>query len=105
MDPIFKKLKFKEQPVILILNAPDSFQANIKTMQGLSEIQTAIAAKASYSFVLGFVTQKAEIETLSAAVSSSLEGDALLWIAYPKKALKIIKPILVGMKAGKAWAI
>ena len=88
MDPIFKKLNYKEQAAIMVLNAPESFALNLEVMKEFTQIFTEQKGIEKIDFVLAFVTQKAEIETLSAAIFPILEGDALLWVAYPKKSSK-----------------
>ncbi len=39
-------------------------------------------------FLLSFVKTKKEIETISSTVEKKLEGDAIVWFAYPKKTSK-----------------
>ena len=88
MDPIFKKLNFKEQAQILVLHAPDSFQPNLEAMQALTSIHTQMEEIETIEFVLAFVTQKAEISQIAPLLAEKANGDLLLWFAYPKKSSK-----------------
>ena len=42
----------------------------------------------SISFSLVFVIKKAELDTLSKAITKKAEGDAIIWFVYPKKSSK-----------------
>ncbi len=91
MDAIFKKLNFKNQPNILILNAPDSFQANIDAMAAWTNISLNINQSEEVEFAIIFVTKKADTDALIPQIAPKLKGDALLWFAYPKKSSKNYK--------------
>ena len=91
MDPIFKKMNFKNQEQILVVNAPDSFRINMEAMMKLTYIEEQIDKLGSCSYLLAFVTQKAEIDQLAPLLHPKMEGDAMLWIAYPKKSSKNYK--------------
>lgn len=84
MEPIFKKLNYKAQPEILVLNAPDSFQHTMKAMEKLTSVREKIAGVKSIEFVLAFVTKQKEIDALMPKLDPLLQGDALLWFVYPK---------------------
>jgi len=91
MDAIFKKLNFKNQPNILVINTPDSFQANIDTMAEWANISFNINESEEIEFAIIFVTKKAETNELIPQIAPKLKGDALLWFAYPKKSSKNYK--------------
>lgn len=38
MDPVFKKMNFKNQPEICVLKAPESFSSNLEAMKDLTTI-------------------------------------------------------------------
>jgi len=84
MDPIFKKMNFKSQSQVVVINTPASFEANIKAMEGLTNFKRSLEEAAQIEFVVAFVTQQAELNTLVPAIAQKLEGDALVWCCYPK---------------------
>ena len=45
MNPIFKKLQFKNHDKILVLNAPAEFEKNLEEMSGFTSIHDNPAAK------------------------------------------------------------
>jgi hypothetical protein len=88
MTPLFKKLNFKDQPVICIVNAPDSFSTEIEAISKCAKVQHQLNEKVKSSFILGFCTKQKEVDALAQKANISLEGDGLFWIAYPKGSSK-----------------
>ncbi|MGB3467993.1 MAG: hypothetical protein WBA74_22095 [Cyclobacteriaceae bacterium] len=88
MDPIFKKLNFKAQKDVLVINAPDSFRENIEAMADLTNVHTDSKALKSISFILAFVTKQSDIDKLISELYRRLEGDAMVWFSYPKSTSK-----------------
>jgi len=91
MDPIFKKLQFKGQEKIIVLNAPDSFRPNIEAMENHCIIKENLKGIKQIEFVLVFVQKKKEIDQLVPKIDPKLEEDAMVWFAYPKKSSKKYK--------------
>ena len=91
MDAVFKKLNFKDQPEILVINHPASFQPNLDAMASLVKIQTEVAKAGKIHFALAFVTKQVEVDTLATQIAAKTEGDALVWFAYPKGTSKKYK--------------
>jgi hypothetical protein len=90
MNPIFKKLNYKDQGTIVVVNAPASFKKEMLEMKGVAKVVTAISSGA-ISFFLGFVTKQQEVDALVERVVPLLAKDALLWFAYPKGSSKKYK--------------
>jgi hypothetical protein len=90
MATVFEKLNLKDQPEILVLNAPESF---IPELAALREVTAHRSLRASreIQFCLAFVTRKKEVDELAGAISERTKGDAILWFAYPKGASKKYK--------------
>lgn len=84
MSPVFAKLNLKNQPEILVLDAPASFEPELATL-GEVRVRRDLAKAATVTFALVFVMRQQTLDALSAAVAGKAEGDALLWFAYPKK--------------------
>ena len=88
MDPVFKKLNFKAQEQIIVLNAPASFDSNLDAISEFTQIHRQLPPQEAIEWLLAFVTLQQEVETLSKAISEQISGDLLLWLAYPKKSSK-----------------
>jgi hypothetical protein len=88
MPTTFEKLNLKSQSEIVILNAPASFEPEIASLSGVSILREP---GAEIHFALAFVTRQDEVDTLAAALLPRLQGDAILWFAYPKQTSKKFK--------------
>jgi hypothetical protein len=87
MSSVFAKLNLKDQPEVLIVNAPASFEAEIRDLKGVRVTRDARTAK-EITFALAFITKQKELDELAAAISKKAKGDAVVWFAYPKKTSK-----------------
>ena len=83
MPDIFAKLNLKDQREILVLNAPESFEAALKSLRSVRVLRRLAAVK-TLSFAITFVTRQRELDKLSKALAARASADALLWFAYPK---------------------
>jgi hypothetical protein len=86
----FEKLNLKDQKQILVLNAPASFEPELKTLRGVT-IQRDLKDAAQIDFSLAFVTKQKEVDTLGKAIAKKAQGDAVVWFAYPKGSSKNYK--------------
>ena len=87
MDAVFKKMNFKEHENVIVLNAPESFHANMEAMKPWANIKTNLRSK-QIEFVVAFVTEQKEIDNLVPKIIPKLKDDALVWFCYPKKSSK-----------------
>ncbi len=83
MSTVFKKLNLKEQTELLIVNAPESFEAEISSLKDVAIRRTDKEVK-TVTFVLAFVTKQKEVDALAKAIAKKATGDAIVWFAYPK---------------------
>ena len=83
--PVFSKLQLKDQREIVVLNAPASFEKELASLKGVTVHR---APKAGVSFALAFATTLAEVATFAKSVAAPAEGDAAIWVAYPKRSSK-----------------
>ena len=83
MPRLWEKLNLGGHREVLVLNAPSSFTAELKALQGV-HVQRDVKAVKGVAFALVFVLNQTELDRLSAAVVAKAAGDALLWFAYPK---------------------
>ena len=88
MTPLFKKLNFKMQKQICILNSPAEFEKEAEEIKKVTSLITNMRDCKKVEFILSFVKTKKEIETISSGLAKKIEGDAIVWFAYPKKTSK-----------------
>ena len=87
MYPVIKKLNFKNQDKVLVLNHPGEFQHVLNELTGFSSVDQEIR-KTEYEFILIFVKKVKEIEEFSKQITQIMTQDVIHWIAYPKKSSK-----------------
>jgi len=86
----FEKLNLKDQKQILVVNAPESFEPELNTLRGIA-VQRDLKSAGQTEFSLAFVTKQKEVDTLGKAIAKKVEGDAVVWFAYPKGSSKKYK--------------
>lgn len=91
MDPIFKKMNFKDQAEICVLNAPQSFFPHLEAMEAFTQVKNNLDEVQKLYFGLAFVTNQSEVDAVSLAFAEKLEGDGQIWFAYPKGSSKRYK--------------
>jgi hypothetical protein len=87
MSALFKKLNLKEQREITVLNAPQSFEQELAQLDGI-DVRRALPRGTTTAFGIGFAITQKELDDCSAKLARACTGDAVLWIAYPKKSSK-----------------
>ena len=87
MTTVFGKLNLKDQAEILVLDAPGSFEPELAALEGVKVLQNAQAAT-QVTFVLAFVTRLEEVTAAAQLVAEKTQGDAIVWLAYPKSTSK-----------------
>lgn len=80
---VFAKLNLKDHGEIVVVNAPASFEPELKALKDVA-IRRSPADAASIAFSLAFVTRQKEVDDLARAVAKKAAGDAIVWFAYPK---------------------
>ena len=86
----FDKLNLKDQKQILVINAPESFEPELKTLRDVT-VQRDLKNSSEVDFSLAFVTKQKEVDTLGKAIAKKAQGDAVVWFAYPKGSSKKYK--------------
>lgn len=89
MNPILKKMNFKGEGNMIVINAPDSFTSNLTAVT--VEIYNTLEEGIATNFVLSFVQTLAQIERQMPLIEKALQGDGALWFAYPKGTSKRYK--------------
>jgi hypothetical protein len=91
MTPVFKKLNFKNQQTIVAVNAPASFDSELRAMNKLAAVETAISKVKSLEFVIVFCTKQNEVDKAGEAIVKKAVSDAVIWFCYPKGTSKKYK--------------
>ena len=86
----FDKLNLKDHKQIVVLNAPESFEPELKTLRGVT-VARDLKSAGQIGFSLAFVTKQKEVDTLGKAIAQKAQGDAVVWFAYPKGSSKKYK--------------
>lgn len=88
MNAIFRKLNFKNQPVIHVIGAPEPFRPALREMSELTEVRESLAGQREIGFALAFATAKNQVDGFADRVAKASAGDAVIWVAYPKASSK-----------------
>ncbi len=84
MNPLFTKLNLRDQASIVVLDAPPSMDAALASLSGVT-VHRELPQGATASFAIAFAVTQRQLDDVSANLASACIGDAVLWIAYPKK--------------------
>jgi len=80
---VFEKLNLKDRRDIVVLEAPPSFEGELKKLAGVT-VRRGVQSGAAVEFVLVFATRRAEVEAAARLLAKAAPGDAVVWVAYPK---------------------
>ena len=75
MAEVWGKLNLKDQTAILVVNAPPSFESQLKALDGVT-VKRRPADVKSFDFSLAFVTRQKEVDDLARVVAKKAKGDA-----------------------------
>lgn len=87
VSALFKKLNLKDQTDIAVLQAPKSFDAALAELKGVA-VRRKLARGSKITFGIGFAITQKELDAVSASLTTAADGDAVVWIAYPKQTSK-----------------
>jgi hypothetical protein len=96
----FAKLNLKDRTEIVVLNAPASFEPELKALKGVTVRRDAKGGDIDFS--LAFVMTQKEVDTLGPQVAQKTKGDAVVWFAYPKGSSKKYKSQI---NRDNGWAV
>src|SRR5258705_13611958 len=85
--PLPKKLGLKSGQRIIILGAPDDYDAILGDLP--DGLETADSLTGIFDFIHFFTVERGELETQFPPLKAALAQDGMLWISWPKKASKI----------------
>ena len=89
MTPLFTKLNLGAHRSLLVLNAPASFEPELAALQGVMLHRSPPAS--TVAFALAFAQTLAQRDTFSAQLAQTTQGDAVVWLAYPKASSKHLR--------------
>ncbi|HWN85446.1 MAG TPA: hypothetical protein VNN99_09850 [Vicinamibacterales bacterium] len=75
MAEVWGKLNLKDQTAVLVVNAPPSFESQLKALDGVT-VKRRPADVKSVDFSLAFVTRQKEVDDLARVVAKKAKGDA-----------------------------
>ena len=91
MTTLFKKLNYKGEKDICIINPPLEFAGELQEMNEVTNILSKTDICKEITFILAFVQTKSEVDDLIPIINKKLNGDGIVWFAYPKKTSKKYK--------------
>lgn len=80
---LFDKLNLKQQAEILLINAPLGFEAANAELEGRRILRSHDEA-GRVSFAPVFAIRQADVDNSARGICPKLDGDAVIWFAYPK---------------------
>jgi hypothetical protein len=83
---VFGKLQLKDQTDIVVLDAPASFDMELRALKGV-RVHRKLDLP-SVEFAIAFVIRQPDLEAHARALAKRAEGDAVIWFAYPKGSSK-----------------
>jgi hypothetical protein len=90
MTPLFKKLNLGTCDKVLVFNSPESFDAELSKLAEVTVLRKT-TSKRKVPFAIGFAATQADCDSVSSKIAEATEGDAIVWIAYPKGTSKKYK--------------
>jgi hypothetical protein len=87
MSGVFTKLNWKNQPTVVVLDAPASFDAEIAALADVRVVRDATGEQA-IPFAITFVMSQEAVDAATQLLVPRLADDAVLWFAYPKQSSK-----------------
>lgn len=88
MDALLKKLNYAGQDPVIVLNAPAEFDPILSHLSNAATVHNAQGKVKAWGFAIVFATKQQVVDASIKALAPELEGDATLWIAYPKGSSK-----------------
>lgn len=90
MSSLFKKLNFKNQRLVVCLNAPNSFHSALRELP--TEVEVVLNQQPEFGrpidFAIVFVTRLVEIAEAVGYLDELSPDDVTLWFCYPKQSSK-----------------
>jgi hypothetical protein len=85
--PLVEKLGIKPGHRLVVLGAPEGFDATLGPLPAGVTVRTA--ARGSADVVVLFTTRRALLEARADMLSTAVFPDGAIWVAWPKRASKV----------------
>lgn len=102
MEYLLKKLNYKEQERICIVNANNGFVEGLKNVRPSTRVDREIDPKFLYEFCLAFVKNESGLKEIIPSIIHNLAEDGVLWFAYPKVSSK---KFISDISRDKGWEL
>lgn len=90
MNSLLKKLNFKTQKSMLVLNSPLEFANQLSDFEMFLKVENEIKSQV-IEFALIFAIKQEEVDQIAPQIVELIAEDGLFWFAYPKKSSKKYK--------------
>ena len=91
MDPLLKKLNFKDQKQVVLFNLPTDLGDLATAFALLAQVHKDFTTVAKADFTIAFATKQEQVDAAAELIAQNTEGDAVVWLAYPKGSSKRYK--------------
>lgn len=91
MDTLFRKLNFKDQSALFVLNIPENLQHHVDAMRSFTTVKQLASDKDEVQFAIAFAITQQQLNDAIHAIAPKLKGDSIFWVAYPKGSSKKYK--------------
>ena len=88
MSAIFRKLNLTGDGSVHVVDAPASFEPELAGVGETNPVERSLDGVTGATFAMAFATRQHEVDAFADAVARATEGDAIVWIAYPKASSK-----------------
>ncbi len=85
MEDLIKKLNLTNQRAMLLVDVPTELTALADAFAARIAVSTQPDALQKADFVMAFVQQLRQVDRLAAWAATHTEGDAIVWLVYPKQ--------------------
>ena len=91
MDPLLKKLNFKDQKQVVLFNLPTDLGDLATAFALLAQVHKDFTTVEKADFTIAFATKQEQVDAAAELIAQNTEGDAVVWLAYPKGSSKRYK--------------
>ena len=91
MNPLLKKLNFKEPKQVVLLNLPEDLGNLAAAFSLLAQVHKDFTTVEKADFTIAFATKQEQVDAAADLIAQNTEGDAVVWLAYPKGSSKRYK--------------
>ena len=82
--PLWKKLGVKDGSRLLVVGAPDGFDATLEAIAPMPPVERLARAGRDLDVIVLFATERRQLERRFAGLAGALATTGRLWVAWPK---------------------